>query len=62
MSQTEHHHHHHHHHHTSDTDKFKKRSLNAIKRRRLIKKWLFWFLVALAIVMAAIVIYIYTVN
>lgn len=64
MSQTEHHHHHHrHHHHSSNgSESFKKKSLNAIKYRKLIKKWLFWFLVALALVMAALVIYVYTVN
>lgn len=63
MSQTEHHHHHHHHHrHLDSSVLFKQKSLNAIKYRRLVKKWLLWFLIVLAVIMAAIVVYVYTVN
>lgn len=58
MSTTEsgHQHHHHHHHHKKDgASIFKARSLAAIERRKLIAKWLYRLLVAIAIILVIVI-------
>ena len=52
MAEEQHHHHHHHHHHKIDgATKFKRKSLLAIERRKLIQKWAFRILCAIAVIM-----------
>ena len=52
-------HHHSHHHKVDDATRFKRKSLSALRRRKLIAKWLFHTLIAIAIVLAIYVAYIY---
>lgn len=54
-----HHHHHHHHQHVDEATKWKRRSLMAIERRKVIKKWLWRFMVCLAIIMGVLVLIVY---
>lgn len=61
MSQTEHHHHHHSHH-LDSASRWKRKSLLNIERKKKLMKWLFRFLVVVAIIMAIAVIYVYTVS
>ena len=56
------HHHHHHHHKEDDASRFKRKSLASIKRMKLIKKWAFRALCAVAVIMAALVVYVYSVK
>ena len=51
--------HHSHHHKVDDATRFKRKSLSALRRRKLIAKWLFRTLIAIAIVLAIYVAYIY---
>ncbi len=50
---------HHHHHHEDDSAVFKRKSLNSIKMRKLIGKWLFitMFCVAVILVILCIIAY-----
>lgn len=53
-------HHHHHHHHRKDfATLFKERNLRAIQRNRQFDKWLKLVLLAVAIIMAIAVFYVY---
>jgi G3E family GTPase len=62
-NQQQHHHHHHHHHHSMDSaSRFKRDSLNSIRRRKLIEKWLWRGMVCLAILMAIAVVVAYTIG
>lgn len=74
-SSSTHHHHHHHHssgstnsdssgkkrrkHREDDSDRFKRQSLSAIKRRKFIEKWLFILLEVLAVVCVLALIYVF---
>ena len=51
------HHHHHHHHHMDDASRFKRNSLRAIRIRKLVTKWTFRVLVVIAVIMAALVVF-----
>lgn len=53
-------HHHHHHRHEDGSAKFKRESLNAIKRRKMLKKISFITLVIIAILMFVALIWVYT--
>ena len=53
------HHHHHHHHHTDEATEFKRKSLLSIKRKKIIAKYSFWVLCAIAVVMAIATIVVY---
>lgn len=55
-------HHHHHHHRIDAATMFKQKQLQAIKRRKIIKKWAFRALVAVAIIMAIAVIVVYRMH
>jgi hypothetical protein len=56
----EHQHHHHHHHHKRDgASLFKEKSLNAIKRNRIIEKWLKIALCCVAVLMGLLVVLAY---
>jgi hypothetical protein len=65
-SNTHHHHHdhshHHHHHHMDHATKFKRDSLNAIHRKKLLVKWLKRLVVAIAIFMGILVVVAYTIG
>lgn len=54
------HHSHHHHHHENDASEFKRKGLNAIQRRKIIKKVTFLSMVITAILMFIAVIWVYT--
>lgn len=56
------HHHHHHHHKEDDATRFKRESLKAIRRRKIIKKWAFRLLCLMAVVMAILVVLAYTIG
>ena len=62
MAEETHHHHHHHQHWEDDATRFKRRSLASIKRWKLIKKWAFRALCVLAIIMAILVVLVYTIG
>jgi hypothetical protein len=62
MAEQEHHHHHHHHRKEDDASRFKRESLLWIKRRRVIKKWAFRALCALAVIMAIAVAVVYNIK
>lgn len=55
-------HHHHHHHKEDGAAKFKRESLNSIKRRKMLKKVSFITLVIIAILMFIALIWVYTVG
>lgn len=56
----EHHeHHHHHHHHQDDATRFKRNALSSIRRRKLLEKWLFRTLWAIAVVLMIAVVLVY---
>ncbi len=55
-------HHHHHHHREDDATRFKRKSLMSIKRRKIIKKWAFRALCAVAVIMAILVFLAYTIG
>ena len=55
-------HHHHHRRHEDDASRFKRNSLKSLKRRKLIKKWLFRILCVLAVIMAVLVALVYTIG
>lgn len=55
-------HHHKHHHHHDGASKFKRDSLLAIKRRKIIAKWLWRGMVLLAIIMGLAVVAAYTIG
>lgn len=57
----EEHHHHHHHHKKDGASLFKQKSLNGIKRRKLIEKVLKIAMVIVAILMAIAVVLVYTI-
>jgi hypothetical protein len=60
MSESTHSHHHHHHHHKKDSSSiYKHENLMAIERKKIIKKWLFYALCAIAAVMFLITVYLY---
>lgn len=56
------HHHHHHHHKEDDATRFKRKSLASIKRMKVIKKWSFRVLCLLAVLMAILVVLVYTIG
>lgn len=56
------HHHHHRHHKEDGASKFKRESLNSIKRRKIIRKVSFITLVIIAILMFIALIWVYTVG
>jgi type IV secretory pathway component VirB8 len=58
----EEHHHHHHHHKMDGASKFKRKSLLAIERRKKIIKWLFRILCGIAVIMALLVVAVYTIG
>lgn len=58
----EEHHHHHHHHKMDGASKFKRKNLLAIERSKTLKKWLFRFLCFLAVIMAILVVLVYTIG
>ncbi len=64
--ESEHHHHHHHHHgshkatHLDDSEKFKRRTLSASKRRKILAKVLFALLSVVAVALVLFVVWIYT--
>lgn len=63
MAEQEHHHHHHHHHHKPDgATIFKRNSLKAIKRNKIIRKWAFRILCCIAVIMAIAVVVVYTLK
>lgn len=62
MAEQEHHHHHHHHRKEDDASRFKRESLLWIKRRKVIKKWAFRVLCALAVIMAIAVAVVYNIK
>lgn len=62
MSQTEHHHHHTHRHRSDYASRWKHKSLLNIERRKKLKKWLFRLLIAIAVLMAIAVVYVYSVT
>ncbi len=45
-----------------DASWFKRKSLLAIERRKKILKWLWWFMVALAVVLAIAVVVLYRIK
>ena len=57
-----HHHHHHHHHHEDDATRFSRESLLSIKRRKVLKKWAFRALCAVAVIMAIAVAVLYNID
>jgi hypothetical protein len=61
-NEQQHHEHHHHHHHRDGASKFKRDSLMAIKRRKIIGEWLWKITVGLAIIMGIAVIAAYTIG
>ena len=58
----DHHEHHHHHHKMDGASKFKRDSLLAIQRKRLIQKWLFRILCVIAILLFIAVIIVYKID
>jgi hypothetical protein len=56
------HHHHHHHRHEDDSEMIQRRSLNAIRYRKLAAKWGFRFLLLVAAIMAIAVVVVYTLR
>jgi hypothetical protein len=63
MAEQQHTHHHHHHSHKSDSaHSFKKKSLAAIKRRKVIERVLKIALCIVAIIMAIAVVLVYTIG
>lgn len=62
MSETHEHHHHHHHHKMDGASKFKRRSLLAIQRRKMIEKWSYRVLTVIAILMGIAVLLVYTIG
>ena len=69
MHHSHHEHHHHHHHHESHggkhvdgSERFKRHSLSAAKRRKLMEKWIFISLCVTAIVITLLCIYIYNID
>jgi ABC-type nickel/cobalt efflux system permease component RcnA len=62
MAEETKHHHHHHHHVEDDATRFKRKSLASIQRWKIIKKWGFRILCALAIIMAILVMLVYTIG
>ena len=60
--ETQHHHHHHHHHKEDDASRFKRKSLASIQRWKKIRKWAFRALCAVAIIMAILVMLVYTIG
>lgn len=61
-NQQQHHHHHHHHNKRDGASLFKERSLNAIRRNRLIEKWLKVAVFVVACIMAVLVVLAYTIG
>lgn len=62
MSENNIHHHHHKHRRTDWATDFKHKSLNAIKRRKVIEKWLFLALCLIAFIMFVAVIITYQLD
>lgn len=63
MSEKESHHGHHHHHHKMDSaSKFKRDSLKAIERRKILAKWGKILLIALTILMGILCVLAYTIG
>ena len=63
MSEESNHTHHHHHHHRIDgASKFKRDSLLALHRRKVIEKWLWRSMIVIAVMMAIAVIIVYTIG
>lgn len=60
--QTHSHHHHHHHHKIDGATRFKRNSLRALKRRKIIARWAWYALVATAIIMAIAVVVVYNIQ
>ena len=52
----------HHHHQEDDASRFKRKSLASIKRWKIIKKWAFRALCAVAVIMAILVALVYTIG
>ncbi len=57
-----HHHHHHRQHVEDDATRFKRKSLASIKRWKIIKKWAFRALCVVAVIMAILVVLVYTIG
>ncbi|MBR0049500.1 MAG: hypothetical protein IJP74_09310 [Prevotella sp.] len=62
MTHESEHSHHHHHHHSDGATEFKRRSLQAIERRKAMAKWLWRVMVAVAIIMGVAVVAAYTIG
>jgi hypothetical protein len=62
MNTEEHHHHHHHHEHLDSASIFKRKSLNSIKRRKLISKWLFVSMFCIAVILIILCIIAYRIQ
>lgn len=63
MSEKESHHEHHHHHHKMDSaSKFKRDSLKAIERRKILAKWGKRILIGLTIFMGILCVLAYTIG
>lgn len=62
MSETHEHHHHHHHHKMDGASQFKRRSLMAIQRRKMIAKWSYRILTVIAVLMGIAVLLVYTIG
>ena len=56
------HHHHHHHHHEDEASAFKRKNLLSMKRRKVIAKYAFMALCAVAVIIgiATVVVYMFT--
>lgn len=59
---SEHTRHHHSHKKMDGATLFKNKSLLSLQRRKTFSKWFYRFLIVLAVVLAAVVVYIYTVG
>ena len=57
-----HHHHHHSHHRPDDTGIFRKRMSDHVKRIRIIRRVVYWTVIALAVLVSLAVVYAYIID
>ena len=57
-----HHHHHHSHHRPDDTGIFRKRMSDHVKRIRIIRRVVYWTVIALAVLVSLAVVYAYVLD
>ncbi|MBO4482978.1 MAG: hypothetical protein J5735_04095 [Prevotella sp.] len=57
-----HHHHHHSHHRPDDTGIFRKRMSDHVKRIRIIRRAVYWVVIALAVLVSLAVVYAYIID